>query len=546
MMKRLWKRPETHTSVKADFFAFLKKYNSVPRKVETENGATHVYFDFQGGHFVAQIKRDDLGVDITYPGFLEAPLDELQEVRSMCNHFNARSLALKFVYAHNEEDNRLNVHLSFFVNVVQEKALLNLFNACFYFQREFCDDYHSLIDAKKKQSEDDKEAQQLRLNRELFLLREQELRHQTGDTAQYRRGVEHTLLLDEFVRTVVELDAVTYKSLTVAVGDAVKTLTDTKLVAQYDLLGALIEHNGEQVSCAHDDATLTLRYATVTDAETERMMIVLNHEGDDGKTIWLRLTACRVPRNIGHDESLDSEPAEAESVSVLVAYERATDAQRQSEADYMWKDAKIKLRNGESLTEEEQLIADATNANEAYCLYHGRRLMLEGRYYEAIRLFENAFSAMLTDYFNLNEKERGIFGDVCYHLGFCYNELHLYRRAFYYLSLLRDDGNVRHASELINALSNGKDLRVFSLTDDIMKNISQQFDKEEDLPEYLQSFVNFMRRRRAYSLIDFHQLDEAEKAFTDMLDEPENADYAISELAYIKQLREQERDDQNP
>ncbi|MBQ1486006.1 MAG: hypothetical protein IIZ44_06070, partial [Muribaculaceae bacterium] len=31
--------------------------------------------------------------------------------------------------------------------------------------------------------------------------------------------------------------------------------------------------------------------------------------------------------------------------------------------------------------------------------------------------------------------------------------------------------------------------------------------------------------------------DQAEKLFTQMLDEEENADYAINELAYIKKLR---------
>ena len=56
----------------------------------------------------------------------------------------------------------------------------------------------------------------------------------------------------------------------------------------------------------------------------------------------------------------------------------------------------------------------------------------------------------------------------------------------------------------------------------------------------MQSFINFMRRRRAYALIDHHQLDEAEKAFTAMLDDPENSDYALSELAYIKRLRHSE------
>jgi Tfp pilus assembly protein PilF len=55
--------------------------------------------------------------------------------------------------------------------------------------------------------------------------------------------------------------------------------------------------------------------------------------------------------------------------------------------------------------------------------------------------------------------------------------------------------------------------------------------------------MNFIRRRRGYAYIDFNQLDQAEKIFTQMLDEEENADYAINELAYIKKLRQQRGED---
>ena len=71
----------------------------------------------------------------------------------------------------------------------------------------------------------------------------------------------------------------------------------------------------------------------------------------------------------------------------------------------------------------------------------------------------------------------------------------------------------------------------------LMSAIQQHITDDGEVPEDLQSFVNFLRRRRAYALIDFDDLDEAEKAFTQMLDEPENSDYALGELAYIKQLR---------
>jgi hypothetical protein len=87
-------------------------------------------------------------------------------------------------------------------------------------------------------------------------------------------------------------------------------------------------------------------------------------------------------------------------------------------------------------------------------------------------------------------------------------------------------------------MANSKDLRLFSYTEGIMDEVKRNFTDNEELPDNIRDFMNFIRRRRGYALIDFNQLDKAEKIFTQMLDEEENADYAINELAYIKRLRQ--------
>ena len=104
---------------------------------------------------------------------------------------------------------------------------------------------------------------------------------------------------------------------------------------------------------------------------------------------------------------------------------------------------------------------------------------------------------------------------------------------------MASDGNIRHTMELVNSMANSKDLRLFSYTEGVMDEVKHNFSEDEELPDNIRQFINFMRRRRGYAYIDFNQLDQAEKIFTKMLDEEENADYAINELAYIKKLRQQ-------
>jgi Tfp pilus assembly protein FimV len=51
------------------------------------------------------------------------------------------------------------------------------------------------------------------------------------------------------------------------------------------------------------------------------------------------------------------------------------------------------------------------------------------------------------------------------------------------------------------------------------------------------SFINFLKRRKAYVYIDLQHYDEAESLLKKMLDDPDNTDFAIGELAYLQKLK---------
>lgn len=205
----------------------------------------------------------------------------------------------------------------------------------------------------------------------------------------------------------------------------------------------------------------------------------------------------------------------------------------------MWSDAQLKAHNGEkdSLTEDQLLLGQVRVADVAYNLYWGQRMFDAERFYEAILYLENVYNSYREDFFEMKNEPRRVFMEAVYKLGFCYNELGLYKQAFYYLDLIASDGNIRHTMELVNTMANSKDLRLFNYTEGVMEEVKRNFREDDELPENIKDLINFLRRRRGYAYIDFNQLDQAEKIFTQMLDEEENADYAINELAYIKKLR---------
>ena len=211
----------------------------------------------------------------------------------------------------------------------------------------------------------------------------------------------------------------------------------------------------------------------------------------------------------------------------------------------MWSDAMLKAKKGEqdSLNEDQEMLSQVHVADVAYNLYWGQQLFHTERYYEAILHLENVFNSFRENFYDMKAEHKRVFLEVAYKLGFCYNELGQYKQAFYYLDLMASDGNIRHTMELVNSMANSKDLRLFSYTEEVMDEVKRNFSEDEELPDNIRDFVNFLRRRRGYAYIDFNQLDKAEKIFTQMLQEEDNADYAINELAYIKRLRQQRGDE---
>ena len=243
--------------------------------------------------------------------------------------------------------------------------------------------------------------------------------------------------------------------------------------------------------------------------------------------------------------SLSNESRQPRSVSMLIALDRADDNKRQQEFDYMWSDAQLKAKNGEqgNLDEDQEMLCQVSVADVAYNLYWGQQMFHAQRYYEAILHLENVYNSFRENIYEMKGEHKRVFMETAYKLGFCYNELGLHKQAFYYLDLMASDGNIRHTMELVNSMANSKDLRLFSYTEGVMEEVKRNFNEDDELPDNIRDFINFLRRRRGYAYIDFNQLDKAEKIFTQMLNEEENADYAINELAYIKKLRQQRGED---
>ena len=526
-------------SVTADFEKFLKDYNC-QYDIEHEDNATIYNFEFQAARFVAAIRKQDDCVEVTYPTMSSFPIAQLDLVRAKCNERNNSNILFKYSYSIDHETNKVDVHMSFYNNKVESEDLVHELKAAFHFQREWHKDLDEAVSIARDSDSMDLESELYKHQREMFMLRRLELKHQLDSSAaSFAVGVG-PLPLWQMLQTVMPLPQSTLLFMTVNTVDGQQRLEDDEAIRLFNLRHALVEGDGDKARLTRDYALLDLHYKQGHDEQPRLLTIALTAEGEDQHSIYTRVTVTQVPRNASRMNSLSNEGRQPHSVSMLIALDRSNDKRYQQEFEYMWTDARIKARNGEegSLTEDQELLSQVNEADVAYNLYWGQQMFYAERYYEAILHLENVFNSYREDFFVMKPKHKQVFMETAYKLGFCYNELGLNKQAFYYLDLMASDGNIRHTMELVNSMANGKDLRLFSYTEGVMDEVKRNFSEDEELPDNIRDFINFLRRRRGYAFIDFNQLDKAEEIFTRMLDEEENADYAINELAYIKKLRQ--------
>lgn len=525
----------------------LKALNCVGEWQE-EKDAAIIRFNFQSGHFGIRIINKRPQVELSYLFFAEAEMSDVNIVRHVCNHFNLNSDGPRFSYTLNEETNIIDLHIMTPLLLDEDRAEEIVSTAMvdiFAWQNSFVRYLTEVKNDAKNSSTPDLEWAAKEVERDFFLLREQELRHQKKG-ADWRQNDKEAATLRQWMDKVFGFVDVVFSEL-IVITDELMTISDRETIATYNLSDSLIA-NGAFV---RQKAMLDLVFFLPAHPTTRRRMTFSIQQADGCDDIlYYQVVATLLPLPSGIGRPLNSREVQVQSQAVLLAYDLRSTKQLQDEFVYMWKEAKSKMANGEEnqLTEEQQMLAKVEHVDAARFVYRSRTLYRQKRYYEAIACLENAYRLMNPNYQRLSKAEKSVFSEVCYMLGFCYNELRQYDRAYYYLSLIIGLNHALYAQGYVNCLINLGDHRALMAIDSILEDLRSSLSEDEDdeIEHPLRPFLQFLYRRKSYVLIELRRLDEAEEILRQMMDDPESADFALDELAYIQQLREKEninRDD---
>lgn len=130
-----------------------------------------------------------------------------------------------------------------------------------------------------------------------------------------------------------------------------------------------------------------------------------------------------------------------------------------------------------------------------------------------------------------------IFIESSYRIGFCMMELNKPQVAAYYLEIASNDKSYEHTEEYINCLTNLMDPQALDVVNEVMEK-SPKPETEDGIKQW-NWHMAFLKRRKAYILIDNRNFDEAERLLREMKDDPLCKEFAEGELKYIEQLRNQ-------
>lgn len=525
----------------------LQSLGCIPTVDQSKDG-TLFKFKYQGGSFYMIVSESSQSAEVVFPVFCVAGQELLEKVRTLCNVFNSNIEEYKVFYHFDES--RGEVHVSdacslFVTEDIQHvrQCLTDIAGTSFNIRREFDEKLRKLCE--KSEGIPDPESHDLKLRREFVMLRRHEL-HSQQPAVPLRPNETQRLTLASLLRTFCGWKNMHAERLRIMT-DHVEEICDGRQIEDYDLSLPLIGDDGIgglKFTARHATLQLTVLFPTAKGPkppEKHRLLLELAAYGQAEGTLYVQATLVRLPSSVQPSTYRTGEAARAAVNTFVIPFDTKSAHDRQVEFDYFLKDAqdKIKEKRYQELTAEQLAIIKCDRPELGFDLYWGNYHFERRSYYKALLHLENAWRRLNKQYSTLQKEERSTFYHLCYQIGLCYDELGLPVQAYYYLDAVLPLRRADYTAEYVNCLVQAKDSRAFPFITQLLEffqtSDSSQLSPDSDAHK---PFVNFLRRQQAHVQLEAGQIDAAETIFRQMLAEPDNADFALTELAYIQQLRQ--------
>lgn len=501
------------------------------------------HFDYQSGHFRIRLEKNSVKARLFFFYFFDTPISYLELVRSLCNQCNLNAESCRIVYTVNDKTGKVDVHILDTMTLHDDDTTTSLqreLNSIFYWQTLFIQRYSELKPATKHSNNHDLEKQNAEWQHELFLIREQEMMHQS-EGPHWHENKDKEFHLDHLLATTLGLSSIKPVDMEICRNNTLTHLEEADKILSYPIHQALFQDNDTILPFA----VLRLNYVDPCNPTTPQHLVIdMEQEGRSADTIYYRATLCVIPSPLDPNTPVsDSSDHQKRMTSILLGYDIHGKSNLQEKFNYIWKEAMAKQKEGstDQLTEDERLLLRLQTPQTRQLFLESKDLIHEKRYYEAIQRLKPVFQEMAEEYPAMDPEDTHNFYEVCYLLGSCYTCLGQYKEGLYYLQPTISTRRITYTEMYVNCLVNSHDFRalgfVNELLQDLVPPIENEIEDDENYQEEMHAnnaFINFLKRRKAYMLVERKCYDDAEKILKEMLDEPDSSDFALQELAFIQ------------
>lgn len=157
------------------------------------------------------------------------------------------------------------------------------------------------------------------------------------------------------------------------------------------------------------------------------------------------------------------------------------------------------------------------------------KLYSQHRAAEALVGSLHLYHKLLLEYDSASAEKQYACLDAAAKTGMFFMELNRPYLADYYLNAGFGTMSADNVTEYINCLVNTKDVRAMSLVDKMLLKHSNLNEDDNKI------FMAYLKRRKAYILIDWGMIPQAKELLRSMLDDPLCSNFAKGELDYIEQ-----------
>ena len=515
----------TGTDILTDF---LTQMGCIVEHSEVRDEWTYRVFLCQGAYFESYTHNENDEVLLYYHWAIPYSKKNFTWVQRICHQLTAQNKYSKVFYRYDSENDKFDIVIQT-AAIAPSLEVLNLFmHITFEAARRLQLDFDNYNDGYDKSEEEIVEDARIKT----LYHRCQQYNEPMRILANYKYFNTNQLSIAQVITSLFDQENVEdMLSLTIISENGTDQITQRDRIAAFDLFSTLITKTKNGLDAS------TIPVAMTLDTTFYHYIFTLHLVEQTPKNVFIRLSAMKVP----YDHLQEQVPAYAytpQSVSCLLCYETCEEHSFEAFGQQMGA-ARVARRNGETLTEEQHELLKMGGSKAAYQMDEGIRLANHGCYVQAIELLE----PILQKYMNKDYTDMHIWtaSRAAYHLGFCYYNLSIISKAYYYLDFARKNHNSFAQNLYLQLLYHTNDSRLLSeLIAEISKTESEMqsiVSTNDDISENEQFRYNsnkeyclFLYKLHAMVMIREKYVDAAYEDLQYLLQHEETHDFAQAKI----------------